>query len=330
LLSSRVDKAVRGSIPEALSAMPIFISYSSKDQKSAEAICTAIENRGFACWIASRDIGPGENFQAQVVRAIRNAKIMVLVFSSNANNSEEIKKELVLAGQCRLVVIPIRVEDVTPDDAFAYEFATRQWIDVFGDWEHAIQRVIHQIEVIVGEAAKPGVATETTEGKSPQPPSEPTPAPLTPPPAPTAKQRRNTPVAARLGAAAAFIVILAGVLIWQLGPKGSQPPAPAATASVPVPAAEPAASAPPAPEHPGGQAPITIPPAPSTAENPQAPPPAAAPSPAPAPAAQPAPAPQPEPQKPAVTARQTFRDCPNCPEMVVVPAGSFQMGAAPG
>ena len=29
-------------------------------------------------------------------------------------------------------------------------------------------------------------------------------------------------------------------------------------------------------------------------------------------------------------APKTFRDCPNCPEMVVIPAGSFQMGAAPG
>jgi formylglycine-generating enzyme required for sulfatase activity len=27
---------------------------------------------------------------------------------------------------------------------------------------------------------------------------------------------------------------------------------------------------------------------------------------------------------------KTFRDCPNCPEMVVIPPGKFQMGAAPG
>jgi hypothetical protein len=51
---------------------------------------------------------------------------MVLVFSANSNNSEEIKKELVLAGQSQLIVIPVRVEDVTPDEAFAYELATRQ------------------------------------------------------------------------------------------------------------------------------------------------------------------------------------------------------------
>ena len=309
--------------------MPIFISYSSKDQKSAEAICTAIENRGFPCWIASRDIGPGENFQAQVVRAIRTAKIMVLVFSSNANNSEEIKKELVLAGQSRLVVIPIRVEDVTPDDAFAYEFATRQWIDVFGDWEQAIGRVIHQIEGIVGEAAKPaaaaGAAKEAKPGdaKPPEPPSAQPPPPAAasdpapgPPPAP-APAKRGPAMAVLLAAAAAIIVILVGVLAWQLWPRSGQ--SPVATAPVP-----------PAPASPSTQAPITIPPATSPTGAPPNSSPAATPSPAPPPAPAAQPAPQSEPQKPAAAAGQTFRDCPNCPEMVVVPAGSFQMGAAPG
>jgi hypothetical protein len=143
--------------------MTIFISYSSKDKKSAEAICAAIENRGFRCWISSRDVGPGQNFQTQIVSAIRAAQVMVLVFSDNANNSEEIKKEIVLAGQSRLVVIPLRVEDVTPGDAFAYEFATRQWIDVFGDWENAIQRLIQQIEMVVTSdppPARPATAEE--------------------------------------------------------------------------------------------------------------------------------------------------------------------------
>jgi len=27
---------------------------------------------------------------------------------------------------------------------------------------------------------------------------------------------------------------------------------------------------------------------------------------------------------------ETFRDCDNCPEMIVVPAGSFMMGSGPG
>ena len=123
----------------------IFISCSSKDKKAALTICEAIEARGFSCWISSRDIDPGENFQEAIVKAIRNTPLLVLVFSANSNNSSEIKKEIALASQNSVTVIPVRVEDVIPSDAFVYEFATRQWIDLFGDWERAMKQLLAHI-----------------------------------------------------------------------------------------------------------------------------------------------------------------------------------------
>ena len=78
---------------------------------------------------------------------------MLLVFTSNANNSSEIKKELVLASRHHVTVIPVRVEDVIPNDAFAYEFATRQWVDLFKDWEGEIERLAAQLKSVLGEAS---------------------------------------------------------------------------------------------------------------------------------------------------------------------------------
>jgi TIR domain len=154
----------------------IFITYSSKDQKVARTICTALENRGLACWISCRDVKPGQNYQEQIVKAIRTAKIMVLVFTANANNSNEIKKELALASQNNLIVIPVRIEDVTPSEAFAYEFATRQWVDLFDDWENSIAHLVETIAVAIndrqsGNGAKAGLqsagdASALSSGKS--------------------------------------------------------------------------------------------------------------------------------------------------------------------
>jgi hypothetical protein len=129
----------------------IFITYSSRDEKVARTICTALENRGLGCWISSRNVMPGQNFQEQIVKAIRAAKIMVLVFTANANNSNEIKKELALASQNNLVVIPVRIQDVPPNEAFAYEFATRQWIDLFDDWENSMARLVELIAATIHE-----------------------------------------------------------------------------------------------------------------------------------------------------------------------------------
>lgn len=138
----------------------IFISFASQDHRVAMTLCQALESRGFNCWVSSRDIEPGENFQVAIVRAIRQAKIMLLVFTANSNRSEEMNKELALASQSKLIVVPLRIEDVTPNEAFAYEFATRQWIDFFADWEFAIEQLAQRIGNATREAivAAPAVA----------------------------------------------------------------------------------------------------------------------------------------------------------------------------
>jgi hypothetical protein len=131
-------------------ATKIFLSFASKDVDFAKIICGALENHGATCWVASRDVPPGENFQAAIARAIRSSKVMVLIFSTNTNNSDEVKKELVLASRYKVAVIPVRVEDVLPDDAFTYELSIRQWIDLFKDWEHSIQTLLNRLIEIGG------------------------------------------------------------------------------------------------------------------------------------------------------------------------------------
>src|SRR5260370_29992995 len=138
--AARADKSGPGKSGFAMSAS-VFISFASQDQKVANTLCKALEGRGYPCWIATRDIAPGENFQIAIVRAIRGAKIMLLVLTGNSNNSDEMAKELALASQSKLIVVPLRIDDVRPNDAFAYEFATRQWIDFFADWETAIEQL---------------------------------------------------------------------------------------------------------------------------------------------------------------------------------------------
>jgi TPR repeat protein len=198
----------------------IFISYASKDRAAAHTICEALEHRGFDCWIADRDIGPGENFQVSIVHAIRSAKVMILVFSANAANSEEIKKEVVLAGQSRLVVIPVRVEDVTPDEAFAYEMATRQWVDLFDDWEQSIQRLVRQLEAVAHiksdfkiAAGTPVTEQGVSQHKEPPSPSFPEPAAesslASKPAAPSPKKLDWRLIAAPGGTAAVIAAVLA-------------------------------------------------------------------------------------------------------------------------
>ena len=148
---------------------PVFFSFSSKDRKIAETISAALEARGFSCWLSTRDVKPGENYQIAIVHAINQAKVLLLIFSSNTNASDEIKKELSLASKRRLIVIPVRVEDVLPDEGMSYELATRQWIDLFAGWEAAMAQLAEQLGRIVGvEAPSPPAAAGAAEIDFPQ------------------------------------------------------------------------------------------------------------------------------------------------------------------
>ena len=206
---------------------PIFISYSSKDQDIAETIYRALEARGQDCWIACRDVRPGENYQEAIVRALRVAKVMLLVFTSNANNSDEIKKELVLAGRHRVTVVPVRVEDVVPNDAFTYEFATRQWIDLFKDWEREIEHPGDAARHVL-QNAKPGERRAKPRrpcrgGRSRQ------------------QSSPNQPLLWGAALAAVLIVIAGAVLYLTLG-RSSRLPVAAAAAARPTPPPHPPAA----------------------------------------------------------------------------------------
>jgi flagellar biosynthesis GTPase FlhF len=151
----------------------VFISHSSKDNKFARAICAALENRGLPCWISSRDVGPGENFMDAIVNAIGAAKVMVLVFSENANNSDDIKREIVLASSAKVTIIPVRVEDVVPKGAFAYQMATRQWIDLFEDWEAQIERLAKWIAATAPSTSAARTSVDPKNSIADSPPIDP-------------------------------------------------------------------------------------------------------------------------------------------------------------
>ena len=139
---------------------PVFISYATADRRQALKLCDALERRGVECWISARDVAPGENYQEVIVRALRDARAMVLVFSEAANNSNEIKKELSLASRYHVPVMALRIEDVEPSDAFAYELSTRQWIDAFEGWDKSIDSLAKQVDQVSGNAARGPLTAE--------------------------------------------------------------------------------------------------------------------------------------------------------------------------
>ena len=108
-------------------AHDVFISHSSKDKTIANAVCAALEADKIRCWIAPRDIRPGYTWAEAILDAIEKSRIMVLIFSNNSNNSKDVLKELTLAVNCGVIVIPLRTEIVEPKGAMKYYLSDVHW-----------------------------------------------------------------------------------------------------------------------------------------------------------------------------------------------------------
>lgn len=112
---------------------PVFISYSTADTTTAEQIRDHLEAQGIACWMAPRDIAPGEDYAEQIINAIEGCTVLLLVLSETSNHSQYVIKEVERAIAKRKVVIPLRIHNVTPSRSLEFFISNAQWIDAWQD-----------------------------------------------------------------------------------------------------------------------------------------------------------------------------------------------------
>ena len=98
-------------------AHDVFVSYSSKDKAIADTIVAALENNQIRCWYAPRDIKPGEDWGNAITTAVINARIFLMIFSGNANQSQRVLDELNFAISQQAVILPFRIENLEPKGA---------------------------------------------------------------------------------------------------------------------------------------------------------------------------------------------------------------------
>src|ERR1019366_632795 len=110
-------------------AHDVFISHSAKDKATGDAVCAMLEANGVRCWIAPRDVVPGEEWGRSIIQGINGSRVMVLVFSSHANDSFQIRKEVERAVNKGVIIVPFRIEDVIPSESLEYFIGNVHWLD---------------------------------------------------------------------------------------------------------------------------------------------------------------------------------------------------------
>src|SRR5580698_1422261 len=145
----------------------VFISHSHQDKATADAACSALETAGIRCWIAPRDVPPGADWAGAIVAAINHCKAMVVIFSSGANQSKQIHRELQRAFEQEKPVIPFRIENVTPADNLAYYMGPVHWLDALTPpIETHLRNLVASVSALLqsGPDAKPTLSPDQPNG----------------------------------------------------------------------------------------------------------------------------------------------------------------------
>lgn len=154
-------------------AYDVFLSHSSKDKTWADMACAVLEREGCRCWVAPRDIIPGEEWAESIIRGIGASRIMVLIFSGHANASQQVRREVDGAISRGMPILPVRIEDVSPRGSMAFALNGRHWLDAYNPpLGRRLEELARSVQTHLGRQVAP------VDDLRPPPPSRPRPRPI--------------------------------------------------------------------------------------------------------------------------------------------------------
>src|SRR5437016_4361871 len=154
----------RATVPKVSS--DVFISYASQDKAQAESVCEALERAGVVCWIAPRDVTPGEFYADAIVGAINATRIVVVVLTGNSVGSPHVLREVERASAKRHPVISFRIDTAPLPAGLEYFLSASHWLDaVASGVEAGLPKLVEAVRRLLAPAAavEPGRPPDTAK-----------------------------------------------------------------------------------------------------------------------------------------------------------------------
>ncbi len=117
----------------------IFISYSRKDSKIADMICSALDHAGITYFIDRQGIAGGMEFPAVLADAIAGSRIFLLLASENSYESPYTNKEIYFAFNCKCMMLPYIIDGSKLPMRLQFTFADINWRTI---QEHPVRPVL--------------------------------------------------------------------------------------------------------------------------------------------------------------------------------------------
>jgi len=159
----------------------VFISYSREDKEKVLELTAKLRAAGVPLWIDVGGIDGARMWGEEIVNALDNAKVLLLMVSESSVRSHNVAKEVVLASERKGRILPVHLEPTQIPPSLKYPLAGIQHIEYYnGDADENLKTILRSLErvgvtisVPRSEPAKAADARGATAGPLAGPAGEP-------------------------------------------------------------------------------------------------------------------------------------------------------------
>ena len=130
----------------------VFISYAREDSYAAKRLWKDLKDAGLNPWLDKESLLPGQQWELEIRKAIKNSAYFLAVLSSNSVDKRGyLQKELKFGlevldevPESQIFVIPARLNECD----MPYEKLRKyHYVDLFPDWEEGVRRILQSTGV---------------------------------------------------------------------------------------------------------------------------------------------------------------------------------------
>ena len=129
----------------------VFISYSSLDRDRVMPVVESLRGNGITVWVDEGNIHAADLWSEQIVQAIADCRVMVVMLSQNSTDSHNVVKEVMLASEQKKALLPVYLEPAEVPAKLQYQLAGIQHLELFGQDE------LQVLEDLANGLAKRGI-----------------------------------------------------------------------------------------------------------------------------------------------------------------------------
>lgn len=143
----------------------VFISYAHTDIGVIDRLADSLKQADLEVWLDREGISGGAEWRTQIVYAIKSADVFLVALSPDSVKSRNVRKELAVAENWKIPILPLVVRQSTIPEDMEYTLAELQRVDISDDFVAGLGRLFRALSELRKVRPTRSRSTEELERK---------------------------------------------------------------------------------------------------------------------------------------------------------------------